>query len=234
MLLLSIISITCLLDGSQARYFKRDDGVTISSYQLVPERAPSNINVTDVVLPLTKVTSSGSSRRGLSLSTLVTIPTGSATVLTSGGNDEFYTSVTWGTETFQMIVDTGSSDTWVVENGFKCVSTTMSVTEAESSCDFGPYYTRSSTFVALPGLNFSTTYGYGSVSGKTHYIINFVTSSPHNLIAHKLFTLLIISVAGIMGTEEITRKSEDLFPSSSVEMFQKEKCSQCSRLDSLQ
>ena len=63
-----------------------------------------------------------------------------------------------GKETFMALVDTGSSDTWIVEKGFQCL-TLGDVLEPEAECNFGPTYTISKTFVQTPDENFNITYG---------------------------------------------------------------------------
>jgi aspergillopepsin I len=173
----SIIAAAGLLTvGIQARYVKRADGVTIFSRKPVAYRSPSEVVTTSVVLPLTRKAATGASAaRRQALSSLATIANGSTTSLTSLFiGEEFAAEVTFGTETFELIVDTGSSDTWVVETGFVCTDLSTGKTTTEAYCDFGPYYTKSSTFVAISGEDFSIEYGDGEY------------------------------LTGIMGTEEVT------------------------------
>lgn len=73
---------------------------------------------------------------------------------------EFITYIEFGDQWFQVIVDTGSSDTWLAETGFSCVTDTLAP-ETESNCDFGPLYTPSSTFSQIAGENFNISYGDG-------------------------------------------------------------------------
>lgn len=76
-----------------------------------------------------------------------TIPTGHSTTLISLFiGEEFATTITFGTETFESIVDTGSSDTWIVETGFKCVNVSNSAPLPEADCYFGPTYNVTDTF----------------------------------------------------------------------------------------
>lgn len=89
-------------------------------------------------------------------------PTGGTTGLLSlFEGQEFATSITFGTESFEVIVDTGSSDTWLVETGFKCVDIQTSAPLPESACAFGPTYNISKTFKQIPNENFNITYGDG-------------------------------------------------------------------------
>jgi aspergillopepsin I len=75
--------------------------------------------------------------------------------------EEFATNITFGEQTFVSIVDTGSSDTWVVEQGFQCVNITTGAPLSEADCFFGPTFTSDSTFTQIPNENFNITYGDG-------------------------------------------------------------------------
>jgi len=162
MLFSSIITVATLLAlGTEARYFKRADGVTISSRKAVAKRAPSEIVATSTNLPLKRIKAKGASaaRRG-SLTSFITIPNGSTTALTALEiGEEFAAEVTIGGQTFDLVIDTGSSDTLVVESGFTCIDFDTGKTTTESECAFGPLYTKSSTFKSISGETFSIEYG---------------------------------------------------------------------------
>jgi hypothetical protein len=165
MLFSSLLTLASFLAiGTQARYVKRADGITISSVKPIARRAPSEIVVTDVVLPLTRRPAKGASaiRRSGLLKSLATIPNGSTTNITSLEiGSEFSTEVSFGTQTFELIIDTGSSDTWVVESGFTCTSLSTGQKTTEAACDFGPVYTKDSSFSQISGETFSIEYGDG-------------------------------------------------------------------------
>ena len=141
-------------------------------------QAASGNSVTSNVLTLTKKSSSkgyNAHSAGWLLDKPGTISTGHSTTLISLFiGEEFATTITFGTETFEAIVDTGSSDTWLVETGFKCVDIETSDPLPESDCEFGPTYNVTDTFKQIPNENFNITYGDGE----------FLT--------------------GIVGTEEVT------------------------------
>jgi hypothetical protein len=128
-------------------------------------QAASANSVTSNVLTLTKKSSS----KGYNVHSAAwllnkpgTIPTGHSTTLISLFiGEEFATTITFGTETFEAIVDSGSSDTWLVETGFKCVDIETSAPLPESDCDFGPTYNVTDTFKQIPNENFNITYGDG-------------------------------------------------------------------------
>lgn len=53
--------------------------------------------------------------------------------------EEWAVSATFGGEDVLLILDTGSSDTWVAQKGFQCVNATL-YPEKEKTCLFGPLY----------------------------------------------------------------------------------------------
>ena len=75
--------------------------------------------------------------------------------------EEYATSITFGTQSFDVIVDTGSSDTWVVKEGFECINLSTGKKTNESECEFGPAYTVDSGFKKISGEIFNITYGDG-------------------------------------------------------------------------
>ncbi|KAL8716451.1 MAG: hypothetical protein Q9220_000358 [cf. Caloplaca sp. 1 TL-2023] len=101
-------------------------------------------------------------------------PQAGIAVLTPYKDIQYYTNITFGPQTFEAIVDTGSSDTWLVQTGFQCVDVQSLITYPEAECAFGPTYTPSSTFSQIPGENFQIKYGDGE------------------------------SLTGILGTEDVT------------------------------
>ena len=77
------------------------------------------------------------------------------------GGQELVTSITLGNFTYKAIVDTGSSDTWVVETGFQCLNQTNGADIPEEGCGFGPTFMIGSTFEQIPDENFNIIYGSG-------------------------------------------------------------------------
>lgn len=77
----------------------------------------------------------------------------------------FTTNITFGTQTFSTIVDTGSSDTWVIRENFQCVHIKTAEKLPTEDCYFGPAYTKESTFDQIPGETFNITYGDGTFAG---------------------------------------------------------------------
>ncbi|KAE9364514.1 acid protease [Stipitochalara longipes BDJ] len=75
----------------------------------------------------------------------------------------FITNITFGTQSFQTIVDTGSSDTWVPVNNFTCVTGPENTPTNQSACGFGSTYTIDSTFNKIEGQNFRAEYDDGEI-----------------------------------------------------------------------
>lgn len=86
---------------------------------------------------------------------------GSGELISLFEGEEYATSITFGTQTFDVIVDTGSSDTWVVKKGFECIDLSTSKQTTASACEFGPTYTVDSGFKKISGETFEIKYGDG-------------------------------------------------------------------------
>lgn len=66
-----------------------------------------------------------------------------------------------GGETFYVVVDSGSSDTWLINEEFTCVNPVNSAVIPEVQCGFGPTYTLTSTAAQIPDRNFNISYADG-------------------------------------------------------------------------
>ncbi|KAJ6457398.1 aspartic peptidase domain-containing protein [Mycena vitilis] len=76
-------------------------------------------------------------------------------------DEEYLTDITVGGQNFSAIVDTGSSDTWLVKKGFSCFNLT-GAPEESATCGFGSDgfdTAASSTFQTFPKVSFNITYG---------------------------------------------------------------------------
>lgn len=90
------------------------------------------------------------------------------------------TEIEVGTKNFTVVVDTGSSDTWLVKTGFTCSKT-------GADCEFGPTYTESSTFQAIANENYEQTYTDGEylfgAYGKEQVTVAGVTVKEQQIAA---------------------------------------------------
>ncbi|KAK5943005.1 hypothetical protein PMZ80_004010 [Knufia obscura] len=73
----------------------------------------------------------------------------------------FLAEISFGSQTFLSVVDTGSSDTWIVHSDFTCVDIITNQTIPRNRCYFGPQYQPGSEFKRIPDANFNITYGDG-------------------------------------------------------------------------
>lgn len=84
----------------------------------------------------------------------------------------FDTNVTFGDQAFQLFIDTGSSDTWVVKKDFTCVNRTSGLDLPQESCLYGPESydpSKSASYEEIPDEIFGIQYGDGIASGTMAY-----------------------------------------------------------------
>ncbi|KAE9366755.1 acid protease [Stipitochalara longipes BDJ] len=78
----------------------------------------------------------------------------------------FQTEVTLGNQTLSLLVDTGSSDIWVLGSNWVCINDTSNATLPQEACTYGSQtYTPSTTFHEIPDTYFGEELGAGRVSG---------------------------------------------------------------------
>jgi hypothetical protein len=75
------------------------------------------------------------------------------------GGLEYLTKIKFGDQEVSVIVDTGSSDTWLIKDGFRCVNQFGS-TVSTQSCNFGPAY-QGDFDSKIPNEHFNISYGDG-------------------------------------------------------------------------
>jgi hypothetical protein len=75
-------------------------------------------------------------------------------------DEEYLVNATIGGQTFSLIVDTGSSDTWLAAQNFTCIDL-ASKEQPESECAFGTTFDvkASKTYKPIKNANFNITYG---------------------------------------------------------------------------
>ncbi|KAI9646506.1 hypothetical protein NHQ30_004499 [Ciborinia camelliae] len=73
----------------------------------------------------------------------------------------WYTNLKVEGQTFPVVIDTGSSDTWLVKPNFTCLDFGTGAPTSQSACLFGPGYAPGSGFKPIPNEHFNTTYPSG-------------------------------------------------------------------------
>ncbi|KAB8206531.1 aspartic peptidase domain-containing protein [Aspergillus parasiticus] len=95
-----------------------------------------------------------------------------APLLATLGGSVFDVDVTVGADNqaFKLLVDTGSSDTYIMRDGFTCINATDNQIIAPEDCKYGPEtYHVSSSYEQVPDQNFGIEYGAGLASGVMAY-----------------------------------------------------------------
>jgi len=156
-----------LLSALLAAFVSSEAGFRLSSYKPKAFKDASPLTVSPHVVSFTKQKSASVSQRYLRsivARSEVDGVFGDTEVEPVEDGQVFITNVTFGTETFEAVIDTGSSDTWLAEKGFECFNVTTGATVPEADCAFGSDgYTPSSTFSQIPNENFNITYGDGEM-----------------------------------------------------------------------
>ncbi|TVY85672.1 putative aspartic-type endopeptidase, partial [Lachnellula willkommii] len=113
-----------------------------------------------VTLPLRKTRSQGSGSHRSALYGPIGVPHGATiSVAALSAGSEISARVVLGGSVVELLVDTGSSDTWAVQRGFTCSDFDTGEVTSEAACGFGPVYTPSSSFKSIPNETFSIEYG---------------------------------------------------------------------------
>lgn len=126
-------------------------------------------------------------RSQLTLPLLASRDTGSlpvnhtASLISAEYGTTFNADVTFGNQTFKLLVDTGSSDTYVVKDGFACIDSDTNLEIPRKECMCHGTYTQTSTYRSIPDQIFGVQYGNGIASG---------------VMAHEDVTLAGITVPG--------------------------------------
>jgi len=86
---------------------------------------------------------------------------GTADLLSVGAGSVFLAPLDAGGQTFYVVIDTGSSDTWLINNEYTCVNPRNSSVIDESNCGFGPTYSVTATAEQIDNRNFNISYADG-------------------------------------------------------------------------
>jgi hypothetical protein len=136
-------------------------------------------------------------KRVADLSSIIQGDGPSTPLIPASGGAEYLAELTIQGVKVKAIVDTGSSDTWLIQKGFKCVDASGS-SQAESACAFGPVYTGSFGSNKIPNVNFNISYGDGEfVTGDFGYanvtiagitVVNQEVSAHHSRLRYSKCT----------------------------------------------
>jgi hypothetical protein len=140
-----------------------------STRALSPTRAASPNVVTDNYVQVRRATSSAKSKRKAYTKALLRGPDASGLYNTTAAgvgplddlfSEEYVGPISFGDQTFEVIYDTGSSDTWLVQGGFQCVDEDGN-DQDEEDCFFGPTFNGTFEYGEIPDVNFNIEYGDG-------------------------------------------------------------------------
>ncbi|CAJ0542541.1 Ff.00g001300.m01.CDS01 [Fusarium sp. VM40] len=77
--------------------------------------------------------------------------------------------VQFGNQSFFLLVDTGSSDTWVLETGYQCINSSNNLMQPQANCQYASSYNLSSSFQVKDNQTFGVKYGTGIAMGMVGY-----------------------------------------------------------------
>ncbi|TKA79024.1 hypothetical protein B0A55_03162 [Friedmanniomyces simplex] len=149
-----------------APYFPNiNEEYTLSRLPVSDRQQPfTEVQVTDNVIELKRADSYSPSstyvqalrRQGGALR----VVNGTANLMSVGRGSVFLAPVTVGGQSFDVVIDSGSSDPWLVTADFQCVSVYDGSDQTQDQCRFGPPYnaSASSTYRPLSGQNFNISY----------------------------------------------------------------------------
>ncbi|KAK5156718.1 hypothetical protein LTS14_004930 [Recurvomyces mirabilis] len=100
------------------------------------------------------------------------LKSGSVNLVSARAGSVFMAPVIVGGQDFYLVVDSGSSDPWLVTSDFACIDSDDGTSLDQADCNFGPAYnsSRSSTYRVLPNENFNISYSDGeTLTGSMGY-----------------------------------------------------------------
>ncbi|KAI9663963.1 MAG: hypothetical protein M1821_007454 [Bathelium mastoideum] len=139
---------------------RTSSNLKISAKTLKASRAPSEDKVTDAHLTLRRVASKSHSFSYVRSARNI-LATGSAPLTAVESGQSFDVQIQFADTTpVSVIVDSGSSDTWLAQSGFQCVDENGD-SQAESACNFGPLFNGTFEDGQVANENFNIEYGDG-------------------------------------------------------------------------
>ncbi|KAM0340372.1 hypothetical protein ACHAPU_010508 [Fusarium lateritium] len=77
--------------------------------------------------------------------------------------------VQFGNQSFMLLVDTGSSDTWVLQTGYQCINSSDNLVLPQAACNYTSAYDLASTIPVEKNKTFGVKYGTGIATGMVAY-----------------------------------------------------------------
>ncbi|KAK0318559.1 hypothetical protein LTR91_000191 [Friedmanniomyces endolithicus] len=102
----------------------------------------------------------------------VRVVNGTANLVSVDAGSVFLAPVIVGGQSFDVVIDSGSSDPWLVGSNFQCVNKYDGSYQTQDQCRFGPTYnvTASTTYQHISGENFNISYADGeTLTGSMGY-----------------------------------------------------------------
>jgi len=159
----SLIHSSLLLVGLPSAY-----GAAVPSSKHPVRGVSSTDAITSNFAPIVKSTK-GSKSNAILSQAAKRATTPSTTLTAALGGQEYLVSIEWAGTSYTVIVDSGSSDTWLIKSGFECLDANGNE-QSDSSCDFGPPFTGTFDDGQISNENFNITYGDGEfVTGVMGY-----------------------------------------------------------------
>jgi hypothetical protein len=142
----------------------------VSSAPLAEDKGATQVPTASHVLPLTRnerlkgdgVLSDRFRRFRAVADTPAAAPAGIGTAVAAKYQVEYLVDVRAGGNKFSMIIDTGSSDTWFVKNGFQCIDPAYHRAINIAYCNFGPAFKGDFPGGQIPNQHFNISYGDGN------------------------------------------------------------------------
>ncbi|GAB7337919.1 hypothetical protein MBLNU457_4305t3 [Dothideomycetes sp. NU457] len=141
-------------------------------YRPKPFSGPAPLVYTDNVVTLSRVENKSPNaalhqaiRRGANTDRLVSrLKSGNVSLFAAEGGSLFLTKISIGTpvQSFSVVLDTGSSDTWIPLANFTCLDVSSSAVLPQKECQFAKFYKpTSNTLSLIPNTNFNISYQDG-------------------------------------------------------------------------
>ena len=134
-----------------------------------PTRPLADLQVTDNVIELKRANAMSPGNTYVQAlrrqAGVVRVTNGTANLLSVEAGSVFLAPVTVGGQSFDVVIDSGSSDPWLATSDFTCINLYTGAEQNQAACEFGPTYnsSRSSTYSVLANQNFDISYADGEM-----------------------------------------------------------------------